>query len=423
MTARAFSGAAGNGKTTKLLCEVEAHLVAQPLSEGQRVLALTFMHGSRFRLMERLSQSSVRRRFDCLTFDRFAWELCRRWRSRLKTIGISLPVDTPDYDGTCAAAGQLLNFADVVKWIASRYPVLLVDEFQDCAAVRLVIVQQLHGQVAMFLAADDFQNLNSTSESPAVTWLTKLGIVEELTTNHRTQVSELLSAAHALRHGGSLSNGTAFKLVSLPTSAPAASFISQTIAGYSPKDVVILSPARLQTSPWLREITNLVSQKQYGKQKAGPFSIHWEKTVGEIESETFTQLGLTNDQTNPVEAALVRTLGPGRVARHLIQWIDHQRRVSGRTNFPPSEIRSEVQRAVQHVRSIQSAQHGRSAMTIHQAKNREFPIVIVLWPFAAPTDAQQARRWLYNAVTRAKKRAIVLVQDPKKVRLSHPPFV
>lgn len=425
MTTRAFTGAAGTGKTTKLLAEVEAYLVTHPLSEGERVLALTFMHGSRFRLMERLSKSSVRRRFDCLTFDRFAWELCRRWRSRLKTMGISLPVDAPDYDGTCNAAGRLLAFNDVVRWITSRYPVLLVDEFQDCATFRLVIAQRLNGRVAMFVAADDFQNLSSTDGSPAVAWLGSLGVVEELTTIHRTQVSELLSAAQTLRHGGSLSNGTAFKLVGLPKAAPAASFISQTIAGYPPRDAVILSPSRLESSPWLGEVMSLVGQKQYGNQKAGPFSIHWEKTVGEIESETTSQLGLTDTQTRPVEAASVHALGSGRLARELIRWIEHQRRVLGRTSFSPNEIRREIQRAVQHIRSIQFAHNGRRAMTIHQAKNRDFPIVIVLWPFAAPTDALQARRWLYNAVTRAKRRAIVLVQDPKpkQSRLSQPPFV
>jgi superfamily I DNA/RNA helicase len=423
MITRAFIGAAGTGKTTKLLSEVEAHLVGNPLSEGQRVLALTFMHGSRFRLIERLSKSSIRRRFECLTFDRFAWELCRRWRSRLKMIGISLPVDVPAYDATCDAAGQLLSFIDVVKWIASRYPVLLVDEFQDCTAVRLAIAQKLHGQVALFLAADDFQNLTSTEESPAVVWLGKLGVIEELTINHRTQVSELLSAAHTLRHGGTVSNGTAFKLLGLPKAAPAASFVSQTIAGYSPKDAVILSPARLEGSAWVREIVDLVGQNQYGNQKAGPFSIHWEKTTEEIETETISQLGLTGDPTTQVQAASVRALAPGRVAKRLVQWIEHQRQVLGRTSFSGCEIRSQVRRAVQHIRSIQSSHGGRRAMTIHQAKNREFPIVIVLWSFALPPDAQQARRWLYNAVTRAKKRAIVLVQDPKKSRLSRSPFV
>lgn len=422
MTTRGFIGAAGTGKTTKLLKELEAHVVAQSLCEGQRVLALTFMHGSRFRLIERFATSSIRRRFDCLTFDRFSWDLCRRWRSRLRAIGISLPVGAPDYDATCDAAGQLLSFDDVVKWIAARYPVLAIDEFQDCAAVRLAIAQRLNGQVEMFVAADDFQNLNSTSESPAVSWLRQLGAVEELTTVHRTQVSELLSAAHALRSGGALSNGTAFKLLSLPKAAPAASFVSQTIAGYSPRDAVILSPARLESSPWLREITDLVAQNQYGKQHAGPFSIQWEKTLEEITTETISRLGITSNGTIPVEATAVHALGPGRVAKKLLQWIEHQRRVLGRTSFPSDEINTEVHRAAQHIRSIEYSQNGRRAMTIHQAKNREFPIVIVLWPFAAPTDAQQARRWLYNAVTRAKKRAIVLVQDPKRSRLSQPPF-
>jgi superfamily I DNA/RNA helicase len=423
MMTKAFTGAAGTGKTTKLLSEVEAHLIAQPLSEGQRVLALTFMHGSRLRLVERLSKSSVRRRFDCLTFDRFAWELCRRWRSRLKTLGISLPVDAPDYDGTCDAAGKLLSSPDVVKWVAFRHPVLLVDEFQDCAAVRLGIAQRLHGFVAMFVAADDFQNLTSTTESPAVAWLGKLGVIEELTTIHRTQVSELLSAAHALRHGGSLSDGKSFRLLSLATAPPAASFVSQVLASHSPQDAVILSPARLESSPWLREITDLVRQKQYGKQKAGPFPIHWEKTVGEVESEAFCQLGLKDDLTDPVQATLVRTRGSGRVARQLFRWLDHQRRVLGRISFSACEIRNEVRRAVQHIRSIRFAHNERTAMTIHQAKNREFPIVIVLWPFAAPSDAGKARRWLYNAVTRAKERAIVLVQDPKKSRLGYAPFI
>ena len=61
-------------------------------------------------------------------------------------------------------------------------------------------------------------------------------------------------------------------------------------------------------------------------------------------------------------------------------------------------------------------------MTIHQSKNREFPIVVVLWPFAVPGDPVMARRWLYNAVTRAKNRAIVLVEDPMRKRLGSAPF-
>ena len=50
VSTKAFTGGAGTGKTTSLLRELDAHLAAHPLALGQRVLALTFMHGSRHRL-------------------------------------------------------------------------------------------------------------------------------------------------------------------------------------------------------------------------------------------------------------------------------------------------------------------------------------------------------------------------------------
>ena len=60
-------------------------------------------------------------------------------------------------------------------------------------------------------------------------------------------------------------------------------------------------------------------------------------------------------------------------------------------------------------------------MTIHQAKNREFDSVVVLWPYEVSGSAERLRRLLYNAVTRAKRQAVVIVQNPE--RLSKPPFV
>jgi superfamily I DNA/RNA helicase len=60
-------------------------------------------------------------------------------------------------------------------------------------------------------------------------------------------------------------------------------------------------------------------------------------------------------------------------------------------------------------------------MTIHQAKNREFDSVVVLWPYQASGSDERLRRLLYNAVTRAKKRVLVVVQNPD--RLGKAPFV
>jgi hypothetical protein len=52
MSLVAFTGAAGMGKTFQLMRRLESTLEAFPLSDGQKVLALTFMHGSRRRLDE-----------------------------------------------------------------------------------------------------------------------------------------------------------------------------------------------------------------------------------------------------------------------------------------------------------------------------------------------------------------------------------
>ena len=60
-------------------------------------------------------------------------------------------------------------------------------------------------------------------------------------------------------------------------------------------------------------------------------------------------------------------------------------------------------------------------MTVHQAKNREFESVIVLWPYEVAGSADRQRRLLYNAITRAKRQAIVVVQNP--TRLNRPPFM
>jgi superfamily I DNA/RNA helicase len=60
-------------------------------------------------------------------------------------------------------------------------------------------------------------------------------------------------------------------------------------------------------------------------------------------------------------------------------------------------------------------------MTIHQAKNREFDSVIVLWPYEVAGVVDRQRRLLYNAITRAQRQAVVVVQNP--ARLQQPPFV
>lgn len=419
-------GGAGTGKTHSLLRELDEQLAAHPLDPGQSVLALTFMHGSRQRLAERLAKSAARGHCECLTLDRFAWDLCRRWRSRLRAEGgfVPLDMDAPDYDATCEAAGRLLAFEEVAKWVAARYPVIVLDEFQDCAPVRLDMARSLHGRVRLLIAADDFQNLSSAAESPAVAWLRDLGVSADLTVNRRTNDAALIAAARALRDGVALppETNSSFKLIGAQSPHQAASFVSQTMAPAGCNDVVLISAARAGSSSWVETIIQLVGTKQYGKQKAGPVAIKWEMTADGLADATIAQLGIA-DGNAAVAGGQISALPRGPVAQQLKRWAEGQRRLLGRTEFGGAELRAQIKRIVQRVRSFGSVpQGGRRAMTIHQAKNREFPVVIVLWPFQVVGDSVLARRWLYNAITRAKRRAIVIVQDPKQARLKAPPF-
>jgi superfamily I DNA/RNA helicase len=331
--------------------------------------------------------------------------------------------EIPDYDGTCEVAGQLLASPDVKRWIAARYPVIILDEFQDCAPVRLVLAQRLYEHVVMLVAADDFQNLNLTTESPGVAWLRSLNVCEELTVNRRTNNAHLIAAAQALRAGAPLIAGAhaSFKILGVQSAPQAASYISQTLAPASGKDYIVLSAVKSGTAPWVDKVIELVRTKQY-KQNVGPVALDWEIHADSLAESLIGSLGVAEGNAQ-INGTAIRALPRSVVAIHLNRWVEHQRRVLGRAEFGADEIRTQVRRAVQRARCFGSlTPNGRQIMTIHQAKNREFGAVILLWPFHVPGEAMVARRWLYNAITRAKRRAIIFVHDPLNKRLNAPPF-
>ncbi len=196
------------------------HLEATPLKEGQKVLALTFMHGSRRRLEERLGQlQSLKGRTDCSTIDSFAWRLVRRWVSLAATLGFA-NTEPDQYERVCDAAGALLQIKEVCGWVAATFPVLLVDEAQDMTANRLRMVEGLASRLEIFAAADEFQCLKEELRpNPACAWLAQVCPVEELTQPQRTNIAELLDAAAAIRKGEPPKSGKAF-MVTFDSEAP-----------------------------------------------------------------------------------------------------------------------------------------------------------------------------------------------------------
>jgi superfamily I DNA/RNA helicase len=157
---------------------------------------------------------------------------------------------------------------------------------------------------------------------------------------------------------------------------------------------------------------------------AGPYPVEWESDDAEVQRSVLGVLQL------PAGAAVC--VGCGDLAAHahkngllqLRDWAQHQIFVRGLATVTVADVVSEVGQIVRRERAFgPNRPWQRRVMTIHQAKNREFESVIVRWPLKLGGQAEQKRRLLYNAVTRARGRAVVIVQDPKGKVVTGPLFM
>ncbi|WP_217469069.1 ATP-binding domain-containing protein [Burkholderia lata] len=419
VTVRAFTGGAGCGKTHQLMQSLEEHLEAMPLQDGQKVLALTFMHGSRRRLEGRLGQlQTLRGRAECSTIDSFAWRLVRRWLSLASTLGFA-NIDPEQYEQVCDAAGALLQHGDVCSWVAATFPILLVDEAQDMTENRLRIVAGLANRLEVFAAADEFQCLSEDLRpNPACAWLARVCDADDLTQPHRTNEAELIDAAATIRRGEPPNPGRVFMVT--PTARPplAGAWINSNLRWYGGgKSVAIITPTlgvfARATMEWAARNTN--------SRGAGPYSVPWEESEGKAGERFLDNVDFQDMNDMARVIALLNVAGDFRVTQDIVDWMDVQRRTRGKTSFAKDEITVAIKQVFARRRRARSdGDDGWKGMTVHGAKNREFDNVIVLWPAAVGGSADQKRRLLYNAVTRAKERCLVLVQAA--AHLNQAPF-
>jgi len=420
MTLHAFSGGAGCGKTHQLMAQLAEHLREHPLREGQKVMALTFMHGSRRRLDERLSAAKLPgRAYECSTIDSFAGRIARRWQSLLGVLGIAV-LAVGDYAGTCAAAATLLAQEGVSAWVARSYPVIILDEAQDLNPARLDILSALAPHVALFAAADEFQCLDEALRpSPACAWLAQAERLTELTLPRRTNVPSLLAAAAALRAGAAPVSEGAFLVKEGFRVALAATFLANELGWYGGrKSVAVITPSG---GKFATDVVDWVAQRTT-KQNNGPFSIRWERSEDKMQNDFLAKLAPEPHMSLIEAKTMVGNAGDQRVLGDVADYLDRQRRAKGRNLFTALEIEAVIRQSFANRRRFGTDNlRGHRAMTVHGAKNREFDNVVVLWPAAIKGDAEHKRRLLYNATTRAKSRCLVLVQS--RDALTKPPFV
>jgi len=410
VSVRAVEGAAGCGKTHRLMEMLAETLAAHPLIEGQRVLALTFMHGARRRLSDRLrSAAGLLVRVECCTIDAFAWRIYRRWRGLAAALGI-VPAKEGQFDTVCDAAGLLLEQPQVRSWAAASFPIVLVDEGQDLGPQRLRMLIALSGVTHTLIAADEFQCLDEALRpNPLVTWLQCAADPETLVQVRRTNIGGLLAAATAIRNGQAPVNGPCFHILLGASVDLAATMLANAIAWRKGRDVAVITPA--VKGRFAQSVVTRVGQRPCGRKKNGPYSIHWEGSDQDETRVILSGLELAASATAAATCAALRLLPSSSPTRAALQWVENQIHAVGRTNFTRAEIEGIIARNVQLRRQYGGgAAHPFTAMTVHQAKNREFDGVVVIWPYSAGGDDELKRRLLYNAVTRAKRWCTVIVQ-------------
>src|SRR5258707_9784581 len=401
MTLFAVEGVAGSGKTFRVMEILTQTLGETPLAEGQRVLALTFMHGARRRLNQKLlGVTGLFGRFECMTIDSFAWRLMRRWRGLATAIGLP-SIREDQYDQQCDAAGALLERSEVRNWIAASFPVVLIDEAQDLKPQRLRIVCALAGSLTTLIAADEFQCLDvNLRPNPLVLWLHQKCKPEVLNRVRRTNVGALLTAAAAIRDGAAPCCGPGFNIIPAKSAPMAAAFLANAI-GWRPSDsVAIITPSL--TGNFSQQVVERVCKQACGKNGNGPYPIRWERSDDEAIKTLIEDLAITGEVPVTEAVAAVDRLPRSGVVRETLAWVQRQARVTGRATFSFAQIVGVIaEKGTAQRRWQAGGTYKLVAMTVQQAKNREFDGVVVLWPFAVGGDPEQKRRLLYNDMTRA----------------------
>lgn len=418
-------GQAGTGKTTWLIEKVTEQAPQLVSSEHRSVLAITRMHGARRRVEMKLRESCPGIRWSVATIDALALSILNRWRTAL---GWSQPIRSVDGDvdfvktmfgidadfgRVLAAATRLLQNNTIKRILGESYPLIVIDEFQDCHSQLLEFVKALADCSRLLLGADDFQLLDtSITGCPAVEWVRTLqgdGAVEftELPTCHRTSEHGILEAARCLRDN-TQSSGTTVPVVCCPKEGPAAwKIIEQLVFNRShwTGTTALICPSH---DPFIRKVLDSCNT-QLQKRNCSPIRWDVEYTTEDEQKRIRTSLGLTDKQENPDSRWSVPKTSLDPIGAHVVARSHRFARLRGIDPIPRALVEQHVDTVVHEKRAYRVHYPLRTVTTVHGAKNREFDNVFVLWTFKVPPDRVQQRRLLYNAITRARKNCLLLV--------------
>lgn len=411
----AFEGPAGTGKTYQLIEEVRARAVDH-LAAEQRVLGLTFMHGSRRRLDESFAgKTEIRGRGLAATIDSFAAHVVRRWRP----IAPMIP-DFTQFDQVCDACGALLERPEIARWVSAAFPIVAIDEAQELKPCRLRIARALSGSTQMIVAADEFQCLDDQLDTgPFMQWL-QTGNVRRLNVVRRTGRQGLLNAGLALRAGQGPVDGDGLR-IRYDFPAQVKFSVGHALRRGPGTRAILVAPG---STAWANElIRQLAAGFHSPRQNVPPLPISWDASPANEVRTVVDGLCAPAEQVESAELVRRIKLLPGgqNWLSTLVSSVEMARRAHGVRFWTEPELLALCERKANAHRAYgYSSQRGIRVMTIQAAKNRQFRDVVVLWGPGVPGSADHQRRLLYNAISRAEHSCTVMVRTRPQLR--QPPF-
>jgi superfamily I DNA/RNA helicase len=426
-----YTGQAGTGKTTSLIKLLSEIIPQREWLKFEAILALTFMHGSRRRLESNLKfiKPKFKVRCECSTFDSFALHLVNRFRYYLNINKPIHPNDIPSesvYENFMTLemiknhSIQLLRLEPVRNFLSNSYPLIVIDEFQDCTGSLLEIVKQLSNTSSLFIASDQFQQLHDPEDLEGQKWLQENQFDYhdlDSTGVKRTTNNKILTTATCLRIGA-IQTGPKIKIYACP-GGKGGSFH---LAEYQLKanlhyylgsgNVAIISPT--QSSTFISQLLNSLSTP-YTYKKA-PF-----KTIGPYNHLLGTNKDFCIEELlvdlpkGDISKAFLKELKekPSFVLKRVAEKLLKRFTLRNLETIPNEEFCYVLKQTGHNYDSFYRQEHKAKIIftTVHGAKNREFDNVIVLWPYKVSGNLLKKRKLLYNAITRAKRNAILIVQS------------
>lgn len=151
------------------------------------------------------------------------------------------------------------------------------------------------------------------------------------------------------------------------------------------------------------------------------FSARFDLETAEVVTSRYFVDGDTDpfdDSVRPVRSEHLQDLGffASPVLAEALRRARRQYCIRGLSHVAPDALEEDVMGILRTMLIFGRVgeRSGRVAMTIKAAKNQEFRNVAVLWPHKIGGDVLFRRKLLYNGITRAMERAVVIVQGGSK---------